>query len=109
MMAGEVISFAAAKAEREPHWSGKCVCLGCRHEWEGVGPIGVTVGLQCPACDLPKGVCKHPFGAQEGDSVLTCSHCGGEALTAYMRAKDRLLMVKCMSCGVDLTDVFYNG
>jgi len=101
-----VVSLAQARKEREPHWTGACVCLGCRHEWQGVGPIGTVMNLQCPACDLPKGQCKYPFGAQEGDQLLICN-CGCEALTAYKRG--RHFHVKCMACGTDLTEAFYDG
>lgn len=101
-----IISLAKVREEREPHWSGKCVCLGCRHEWVGVGPVGVVDALQCPACDLPKGVTKNLFGADEGDAYLLCK-CGCEAMTAY-KSKGHFY-VKCMACGTDQTDVFYDG
>lgn len=101
-----VISFAAKREERQPHWQSRCVCLGCRHEWEGVGPMGVQMGLNCPECTLPKGTVKHPFGAKPGDLVLACN-CGGETLTAYKR-KGRF-WVRCMGCGNDLTQAFYEG
>ena len=101
-----VISLAQAKAEREPHWSGNCVCLGCRHEWVGVGPMGTHVCLQCPSCDLPKGVVKHPFGCPEGALLLGCN-CDCEALTAYKH--NGHFHVTCMACGTDLTHAFYEG
>lgn len=102
-----IVSLAKAREEREPHWSGECVCLGCRHEWVGVGPIGTADHLECPSCGLPKGTVKHPFGAQAGDLALTCAQCGGEALTAYKR--DGYLWVRCMSCGNDLTEAFFDA
>lgn len=101
-----VVSLAAAREERQPHWSGPCVCLGCRHEWEAIAPVGSHVGLECPACELPKGVVKYPFGPIEGDYALVCD-CGCEALTAYKRAGH--FYVKCMACGDDLTDAFFDG
>jgi hypothetical protein len=103
----EIIDFASAKKERAPHWSGSCVCLGCRHEWVGVGFVPFTGNLDCPSCELPKGTIKYSFGADKDDLVLTCSHCHGEALTAYVR--NNLHYVRCMGCGVDLTDVFFSG
>ena len=103
---GAVVSLAAAREERTPHWAGKCVCLGCRHEWEGVGPVGTVEGLQCPSCDLPKGVIKFPFGPAEGDAVLQCN-CGCEALSA-VRRKGRM-WIFCMACGTDQTELFYDG
>lgn len=98
-----VISFQAKKAERDPHWSGKCKCLGCGHEWVGVGPIGVMI-VDCPSCNLPKGHIKHLFGPQEGDSVFQCM-CGSEALTAYYN-KGQFRLV-CMACGIDQSNAIY--
>jgi hypothetical protein len=90
---------------RRPHWEGTGHCVGCRHEWEGVGPSGV-LWVECPSCGLPKGTPKYPFGAVEGDTLLTCTPCGGEALTAYYR--DGHLWVRCMGCGTDLTEAFFS-
>lgn len=94
-----VVSLAEAKAAREPHWAGLCVCLRCRHEWAGVGPLGHHEGLWCPVCDLPKGVTKHLFGAPEGAAQFAC-RCGCEAMTIY---HDDQLHVRCMACGSDQT------
>lgn len=105
---GDIVPFkVASREEYDPHWSGPCVCLGCRHEWVGVGPLGFTSNLDCPECELPKGTTKYPFGASEGDLVLTCGDCGGEALTSYIR--DGLHYVRCMGCGTDLTNVFFGA
>jgi hypothetical protein len=96
-----VISLSQFKKEREPHWSGQCVCLGCRHEWTGVGEIGHTICLECPSCNLPKGVTKNLFGADDDDSFFICS-CGNEALTAvYTKARPGIM---CMNCGNDCTE-----
>lgn len=38
-----------------PHLAGKCICLQCKYEWEGVAPLG-TLYLQCPECWLDKGI-----------------------------------------------------
>jgi hypothetical protein len=100
----DVVSLDDARAEREPHWAGKAVCVGCRHEWVQVAPAGVTC-VGCPSCGLPKGFPKFPFGADEGDALLTCSPCGGDALTAYKR--EGRMYVRCMGCGTDLTEAFY--
>lgn len=101
-----VISLARAREERSPHWEGECVCLSCNHKWRGVGPIGVIDGLECPSCHLPQGHTRWPFGAPEGAAILTCN-CGSEALTAY-KHKGKF-WVKCMACGTDQTEVFYDG
>ncbi len=111
----EVVDFEAARRKREeeqgepadPHWHGKCVCLGCRNEWEAVGPMGVNTGLTCPECNLPKGVTKFMFGSAPGDMVLTCLNCDGEALTAYLRKGRHHVL--CMSCGMDLTQAFFDA
>lgn len=101
-----VISLAAAREERQPHWTGTARCVGCQHEWTAVAPIG-TLWVDCPSCGLPKGTPKHPFGAEDGDLLLSCVPCGGETLTAYKR--DGKFWVKCMGCGNDLTHAFYEG
>lgn len=110
----ELVDLAAVRKKREeeaedaqPHWAGKCVCLGCRHEWEGVGPIGTTTGLLCPECELPKGVTKYIFRSASGDMVLTCLECDGEALTAYIHKGAHV--VRCMSCGYDVTAAFFGA
>ena len=122
----EIVDFASAKKAREERnhtpavqpigpeapadeWgAGPCVCLGCRYEWVAVMGVGdKSINLICPSCDLPKGTPKYPFGAGEDDLILACFHCKGEALTAYIH--DRRHYVRCMGCGVDLTDVFFNG
>lgn len=101
-----VISLAKAREERQPHWTGTAHCVGCHHEWQVVAPLGTMI-LDCPSCSLPKGMPKHPFGADAGDLCLTCAECGGEALTAYKRAGK--FWVRCMGCGNDLTGAFYDG
>lgn len=100
-----VISLAAAREERQPHWTGTAKCIDCGHQWEAVAPLGQR-WVDCPSCGLNKGTPFRPFGADEGDRLLFCN-CGCEALTAYQR-KGRM-WVRCMGCGTDLTDAFYGG
>lgn len=102
----EVISLARVREERQPRIAGNFICVGCRHEWTGVAPVGVR-WHECPECTLPKGTIKHPFGPDEGDLALVCTDCGGEAMTVYKR--DRRLYVLCMGCGCDLTHTFWEG
>jgi len=99
----DVICFQAAKEERQPHWSGECVCLGCGHEWVGVAPIGTHV-VECPSCGLDKGHSRHLFGPMEGDSVFQCD-CGSEGLMAYLRS-GRFHMI-CLACGVNHTEALF--
>lgn len=99
-----VISLAQRREENSPHWAGRCQCLGCGHEWTGVGPIGVTTDLECPSCKLPKGQTVCLMGADEGDQEFHCQ-CGCRALTAYKRKG--LFHIMCMACGLDQTEALY--
>lgn len=101
----KVVSLAAYKEENAPHWAGRCKCIGCGHEWVGVGPIGVVIALECPECGLPKGVTKCLFGGEEGDAVFVCQVCGSEAMTAYKR--NGHFHQRCMGCGTDQTEAIY--
>jgi DNA-directed RNA polymerase subunit RPC12/RpoP len=96
-----VISLAAAREERQPHWRGLTYCVGCHHEWEGAAPMG-TAWVDCPSCGLPKGTPKYPFGPQNEDLLYVCIPCGGEAFTAYKR-RGRFYF-RCMGCGLDQTE-----
>ena len=101
-----VISLAAAREERHPHWAGECICVACLHAWAGSGPMGIISGLECPSCSLPQGHTRWPFGAPQSAEVLRCN-CGSEAMTAYKN--EGRFYVKCMGCGTDQTEVFYDA
>jgi hypothetical protein len=98
-----VVSLAAAREERQPHLMGECLCIGCRHEWAGVAPVGVWL-MECPSCGSMKGIWRNPIGASPGDSFFSCV-CGCEALTAYQR--EGLFHLKCMSCGTEQTNAVF--
>mgnify|MGYP006321819925 FL=1 len=67
-----VISLAEARAEREPHTSGKAKCQSCAHEWVAVAPVG-TYELECPECAATKG---YYLGAMlRGEETFVCN-CG---------------------------------
>ena len=107
----EVVSLEEARKRREeenepatPHAVGEFVCLGCKHEWVGVTPVPAD-WVDCPECELPKGTPRFPFACDEDESMLVCGHCNGYALTAFYRAGK--FKVLCMTCGNDLTEVFY--
>ena len=104
-MTGNVVSLHDVREKRQRWWQGPCVCIGCRHEWEGDGPIG-EMFISCPECQLPKGHPKHPFRADTGDVFFSCS-CGCEAMTAYCRG-GRFEMI-CMRCGTNQTDAIYGA
>jgi len=101
-----VISLADVRKERQPHWEGPCICIGCRHEWRDVGEMGCNTGLECPECGLPKGVTKWPFGCKDGDLEFQCI-CGCEAMAVYKRAIDGRFVTRCMGCGYDQTAAIY--
>jgi hypothetical protein len=101
---GNVVEFKAPEPEPEGEWaSGEAICIGCRHEWVQVAPVG-TRWLECPGCGGSKGIYAKPFGAGEGDSVFVCD-CGSEALTAYMHKGK--FWLRCMNCGVDHTEAVF--
>ena len=100
-----VVSLAAEREARQPHWEGTAYCVGCKHEWQAVAPLAI-MNIECPSCGCTKGVPKFPFGSMPGDLTLVCN-CGCEALTAYKR--DGKFYVKCMGCGTDQTATFYEG
>lgn len=69
-----VIEFK--KPDDKPHATGECVCLGCRHEWVGVWPVGTTE-LECPECQLMKGTAKGLCYPGENELIRVCD-CGNE-------------------------------
>lgn len=48
-----VIDFEAKRKERT--LTGNALCLGCKHKWEAVAPVG-TVALRCPECETNRGM-----------------------------------------------------
>lgn len=50
----EIVSLEEERKARSPHLVGAAICIGCKHKWEAVAPIG-TIDLECPSCSLPKG------------------------------------------------------
>ena len=97
-----VIPFHRPEKE-DPHLSGEAVCIGCRHEWVAVAPVG-TWQLECPSCSTFNGIWRYPVGAQEGDAYFRCD-CGCEALTAYKH--HGMFHLKCMSCGLEQTEAIF--
>lgn len=74
-----------------PHLSGRCVCLGCKHEWVGVTPVGKHDGLECPACGLLKGV---HVGIAYPVEMWQCGTCSA---VLFFITKDG---AQCSVCGV---------
>lgn len=79
----QIIDFSAAKEERLPHLRGKAYCMSCQHSWDAVAPVGETQ-LQCPECDLMKGIFVNPVERDElhwqcacGNSYFLCGEASG--------------------------------
>lgn len=86
-----VINLFKPRAESiEPTLAGPTVCMGCRHEWVAVAPVG-TVTFRCPACELDKGVAAGFVLKAEEESF----HCGcGGFLFVIHRSQ-----TMCAACG----------
>ena len=95
-----VVDFAQAKIESQPHWTGVVKCVGCQHEWTGTAPVG-DMWVECPECGFPKGHPKHPFNCAVGESVYTCG-CGSEAMTVIATPNE--MKIICTACGERHTD-----
>jgi hypothetical protein len=100
---GEVLKFKPPERE-EPHLSGEAVCIGCKHQWVAVAPLG-TWQLECPSCGSMKGIFRLPVGAERGKDLEFACTCGCVALTAYMRHGK--FWLGCMSCGADCTEAVF--
>lgn len=68
--ASNVISFAEAKAARDPHVTGTAICVNCQRQWVATEPLG-SVWLPCPSCTLVRGRFLHHAEIREG-SHWTC-------------------------------------
>lgn len=88
-MGDKVVDLAAARAEREPHMSGKARCLDCKHEWIAVAPIG-TRWLECPVCTLTRG--RYVAQAERDVPHWHCN-CGNDLFYATQDG------VYCPNCG----------
>lgn len=95
-MPAQVISFAERKEALEPH-RGKAKCIGCRHEWEAVAPVG-TDTLDCPGCDLPKG--KFIYEIIRGEKMWECK-CGNDLFRIHQD-----IGVYCINCAAPQTGWF---
>lgn len=86
-----VVDFAQKKLEASPHTQGPAICLGCRHEWHVVVPVGVD-SFECPKCHLMKGVHKYLVMPEDG-AVWVCN-CGNKyfVITGKLNAM-------CPNCG----------
>lgn len=85
---GDVIEFRSGTKAEGPHLQGKCRCLACGHEWQGVSPVGTVDGLECPSCHLQKGT---HVGLAVPEYGWHC-HCGN---SLFYVSTDGYLCVYC--------------
>lgn len=69
--------------------SGQARCVGCRHEWVAVAPIGATE-FECPACSALKGFFIGTYSPEER------WECACECDLFYMTRTGAM----CINCGV---------
>jgi hypothetical protein len=91
---GKVIDLRS----RQPHMSGRAVCLACKHEWVAVAEIG-TICLECPKCSLMKGA----FVAMCVPDVALVCNCGNALF--YMTHDGPM----CGNCGFTHWDIVGAG
>lgn len=96
-MPDNVIDLQKERAERQPHWAGEVICLGCAHTWQGVAPMGRVDGLECPSCGAHRGVIRHNFGPREDELVATCMSCANDVFIPIVEGECITLL--CIACG----------
>lgn len=92
----EVVDLQAARAERTPHVSGKARCMGCKHEWVAVAPIGMVTDLECPSCESMKGVMR--FACEPADGLKWICNCGNDLFMLTDKGAPF-----CVNCGTRAT------
>lgn len=85
-----VIDFAAKKQEKSAHLAGPAMCLGCKHTWAAVAPIGTT-RLECPDCGTHKGVFRGTM-EPENSEIWVCV-CGNDVFIVQQH------QILCPTCG----------
>jgi hypothetical protein len=87
-----IVSLADARERREPHMNGTARCLHCGHEHAARVPVGEVIGLECPACHLPKAVMVGLYEPADGAYRWACA-CGCQVF--FVTAQD----IQCLNCG----------
>jgi hypothetical protein len=88
-----VVSLQKFKEERSPHLQGRCRCMLCRYEWQGVAPVGTT-WLECPKCGAEKGYFITETMPPEDALIWRCN-CGNELFVIRPEG-----YAMCVNCGV---------
>lgn len=86
----------ARSKDEEDQLRGKARCLHCRHEWQAVTPVGKVAGLECPECNLSKGVMVGLVGPADEELIWKCE-CGCKVF--YLTPGT----VNCLNCGASQT------
>lgn len=64
----------ANEGEDDKQWAaGVAVCMGCRHEWPAVVPLG-TSDFECPSCFAKKGHMKYQILRDESEWTCACGN-----------------------------------
>lgn len=84
---------------RKPHLAGAALCLGCKHTWEAVEPVG-TVSLECPECGTDRGVMAGLAFPKDGAMVWTCNN---DDNTLFTKVVGQGWL--CVVCGATQTNV----
>jgi hypothetical protein len=87
---GAVLAFAS-REKLEQHGAGIAFCMGCKHEWAAVVPIGQD-HFECPACARMMGRWRFEFAPRDGTLVRKCN-CGNQYF--YLTTEGHL----CVNCG----------
>ena len=81
------------KEPDEPHLSGNAQCIGCKHRWVAVAPVG-TMELDCPECGLNKGRFRNVCMPEKTKEIWVCG-CGCDL---FVVVKTDGYM--CVNCGL---------
>jgi hypothetical protein len=86
---------------RQPHLEGPCLCLYCKHRWEGIAQVGNCISIECPNCLLHKGIFS---GITYPEMAFMCE-CGNTTF-AYSGISNANI---CTLCGLSYTwEMMYN-
>ena len=70
------MSVVQFKPRETPNMQGSAYCMGCKHTWQAVAPVGTT-DLQCPECQSMKGRFVNGCAPEDHIEVRECN-CGNQ-------------------------------